>query len=210
MKNKSDFIVVLTTIYLALVFLVGIAVYAFIKYFCLDITLATNILIWTATIFATIALLYTFNSWRDQKGSEVIANECTEITKNLSIGYSEFKNICDYPYYMNRDDAIQKLKELKILLNKNKRELYFIRSSIEDDNLELIFSDFIKDELYIYSTLEYCLTNNKEIHLYLDKIKHINNNHLNRYLITVNNLIGILRPYSLYKKDIKFKEDKSA
>ena len=50
MKNKESFIVTLIVIYLALVFLIGIAVYALIIYFKLEITLATNILIWTATL----------------------------------------------------------------------------------------------------------------------------------------------------------------
>ena len=40
---------------------------------------ASALLSWSATIFATIALLYTFNSWREQKGSDVLsrlAEEC--------------------------------------------------------------------------------------------------------------------------------------
>lgn len=34
---------------------------------------SSALLSWSATMFATIALLYTFNSWRDQKGSEVLS-----------------------------------------------------------------------------------------------------------------------------------------
>lgn len=47
-------------------------------------SVASSLLSWTATMFATIALLYTFNSWKHQKGSEVISNESISIVKNLN------------------------------------------------------------------------------------------------------------------------------
>lgn len=71
-------ITTLVIIYLALV-TISIALYALIQIYVDDKSTASNLLSWTATLFATIALLYTFNSWREQKGSDVLsrlAEEC--------------------------------------------------------------------------------------------------------------------------------------
>lgn len=59
-------ITTLVIIYLALV-TISIALYALIQIYVDDKSTASNLLSWTATLFATIALLYTFNSWREQK-----------------------------------------------------------------------------------------------------------------------------------------------
>jgi hypothetical protein len=71
-------ITTLFIIYLALV-AVAIAIYALIQMYVEEKELAASLLGWTATLFATIALLYTYNNWRKQKASEVIANEAKEI-----------------------------------------------------------------------------------------------------------------------------------
>lgn len=71
-------ITTLVIIYLALV-TISIALYALIQIYVDDKSTASDLLSWTATLFATIALLYTFNSWREQKGSDVLsrlAEEC--------------------------------------------------------------------------------------------------------------------------------------
>ena len=98
MPDKKSFAVTLIIIYLALVFLVGTAVYALIVYFCLNDSLATNILIWTATLFATIALLYTFNFWKDQKGNLVPFEQLTDEQLDLALRISE--SIVTKQYYL--------------------------------------------------------------------------------------------------------------
>lgn len=76
-------ITTLIIIYFALV-AISIALYALIQiFFKSDTATATGLLGWTATIFATIALLYTFNSWRDQKGSDVLSSISKEIYMDL-------------------------------------------------------------------------------------------------------------------------------
>ena len=72
-KNKRfDLATTLIIIYLALL-TISIALYALIQIYVEDKGTATNLMIWSATLFPTIALLYTFNTWRKQKGSEVLS-----------------------------------------------------------------------------------------------------------------------------------------
>ncbi|WP_227539873.1 MULTISPECIES: hypothetical protein [Acinetobacter] len=78
LNKQIEPITTLVIIYLALV-TISIALYALIQIYVDDKSTASNLLSWTATLFATIALLYTFNSWREQKGSDVLsrlAEEC--------------------------------------------------------------------------------------------------------------------------------------
>ncbi len=82
--NKPfESITTLVIIYLGLV-TVSVAIYALIQVYVEEKELAASLLSWTATIFATIALIYTFNSWRNQKASEVIANEAKTITEKMN------------------------------------------------------------------------------------------------------------------------------
>lgn len=86
-------ITTLIIIYFALV-TVSIALYALIKiFFKSDADIATSLLGWTATMFATIALLYTFHSWRDQKSSEIVSEESKLIFKFLHSNHQCFNNI---------------------------------------------------------------------------------------------------------------------
>lgn len=205
LDKDFDLTTTLIIIYLGLV-TISIALYALIQIYVDDEATASSLLGWSATIFGTIALLYTFNSWRDQKGSEVIANECTEINTNLSISYDDFLYICKYPFYTDRDSAIKALSDLEIKLDKIKRELYFIRSSMIDDNLESIFDPFLDKQKEFYIKLKICLIDNKEITSYLHEIQKVKEECLFPYNKLLNELISILRPYSLYKKNIKFKK----
>lgn len=72
----------LIIIYLALLSLC-IALYALIQIYTDDKGTATNLMIWSATLFPSIALIYTFNTWRSQKSTEVIANHSKQIIYKL-------------------------------------------------------------------------------------------------------------------------------
>jgi hypothetical protein len=76
MKNKPNLFVTLTIIYLALLALC-LAIYAILQIYVKEIDrgTATNLMIWSATLFPSIALLYTFRSWREQKCSDVLAEQ---------------------------------------------------------------------------------------------------------------------------------------
>lgn len=64
----------LTCIYVFIV-MIAMLLYALIELLCLNGGLAANLLIWSASIFAPIALLVTYNGWKDQKVSEILASE---------------------------------------------------------------------------------------------------------------------------------------
>lgn len=80
MQNKPDLFVTLIIIYLALLTLC-IAIYAILQLYVAEIErgTATNLMIWSATLFPAIALLYTLNSWKIQKSSEVLSLKAEKI-----------------------------------------------------------------------------------------------------------------------------------
>lgn len=87
MNKPFDLHTTLIIIYLALV-AVSIALYALIQIFVEDESTASGLLGWSATLFATIALLYTFNTWREQKGSEVLS----KLSENLYLELNDLNN----------------------------------------------------------------------------------------------------------------------
>lgn len=103
MNNQKHPIFTLFIIYLALL-AVSIALYSLITLFIADKTqqsTAANLISWSATLFGTVALLYTFQSWRQQKGSEVMSSLCQELyiklnDLNQAIDDNEVK-IINYP-----------------------------------------------------------------------------------------------------------------
>lgn len=83
MKNKN---LVSTLIILYIVLLsLSLVIFLVTKYFLSspDQGIVVNLMIWTATLFPVIALVYTYNSWRDQKGSEVLSNISKDCYKDL-------------------------------------------------------------------------------------------------------------------------------
>ncbi len=73
MKKSENLVATLLAVY-AIILTLCIAIYAIFKLLDVNITLATNLLIWSATIFAPIAVLMTYTSWKEQKTAEVISN----------------------------------------------------------------------------------------------------------------------------------------
>ncbi len=72
MKKTENLVTTLLVIYGALC-AVSIALYALIQMFVEGKPTATNLLIWSATIFAPIAVLMTYTSWKEQRKVEEIA-----------------------------------------------------------------------------------------------------------------------------------------
>ena len=85
MQNKKNLSITLIIIYLALL-AVSIAIYALLQLYVKDIDrgTATNLMIWSATLFPSIALIYTFNFWREQKGSEVLSKLSEDVFFRLT------------------------------------------------------------------------------------------------------------------------------
>jgi glutaredoxin len=101
MKSKPHLGITLTIIYLALVSSC-LAIYHLIVKFISDPdqqAMFANLLAWSSTLFATIALLYTFKEWRTQKASDVIANRSEKLWDELD----KLENIYNYDKLRNLD-----------------------------------------------------------------------------------------------------------
>ncbi|WP_257226518.1 hypothetical protein [Acinetobacter sp. YH12105] len=96
MKKSENLLATLLAVY-AIILVLCIAIYAIFKLLDVDIALATNLLLWSATIFAPLAILMTYTSWREQKGVEVIANYC----KGLVIQLVELEHLRACPHLKN-------------------------------------------------------------------------------------------------------------
>lgn len=73
----------LVVIYLLLL-IFSYALYLIFTAFGANDSVASALLSWAATSFATLAVLFTFNEWRNQKGVEVLANEAKELLIKLN------------------------------------------------------------------------------------------------------------------------------
>lgn len=163
MKNKESLTITLTIIYLSLVSLC-IAIYTLIIFFIKDKDhqgMAVDLLSWSATLFATIALLYTFQSWRQQKGSEVMSSLCQKVYSNLNdldqgIKDTELK-IGNYPLLCKSDNPAQELWEM---INNQVTKFNDIQRGInviqgyeyieEFKDFHMRINDLIQDYQYFY------------------------------------------------------------
>ncbi|WP_333640271.1 hypothetical protein TQH59_10300 [Acinetobacter johnsonii] len=152
-KNKRfDLATTLIIIYLALL-TISIALYALIQIYVEDKGTATNLMIWSATLFPTIALLYTFNTWRKQKGSEVLS----KLSEILFFEIKEFFDISKKIMEEHRDDILDKvLNNIEIPKSKSDTEL--------TNNLNLQFENIIHKVYLIYK-----YTNNNDIKKYVNE-----------------------------------------
>lgn|SRR5690606_22347434 len=82
MKKSENLLATLLAVY-AIILVLCIAIYAIFKLLDVDIALATNLLLWSAGIFAPIAVLMTYTSWREQRSAETIAEYSNEVYKKF-------------------------------------------------------------------------------------------------------------------------------
>lgn len=144
MKKNTNYLINLLFIYLAMVLLLGVALYALIRHFGLDVTLATNIMIWSATLFPSIVIIYTFQSWRNQKASEVLAMEAKEIAEILRDQRDIHRKISNGLKF--DDEYENKLVELLNNFNFLSVKLSFLES--------LISNTYSKSDLRLYSNIK--------------------------------------------------------
>ena len=105
--------------------------------------IASSLLSWSATMFATIALLFTFYNWRKQKESEVIANEAKNILYDINIYNTLIGKMTSYLSCVIKDnDSIEEIKknynQVNDLDRVLMRELNLLMDIKEDTNLRKI------------------------------------------------------------------------
>lgn len=144
--------------------------------------------------------------WKDQKGSEVIANETKELIKDITQSISLLGNIIydDTNSTIKNENIISNFLNIKRLDLEIHRKIYFIENTIIFYNLDKIYKDFNILNSSIIDSLGYRIDNNdfKEYERYrpLLEEKYI------KLCDLSDNLIIKLSPLSLYREEIKFKE----
>lgn len=157
MKNNKNFDLATTLIiiYLGLLTLC-IALYALIQIYVDDKGTATNLMIWSATLFPSIALLYTYNTWRKQKGSEVLS----KISEILFFEIKDFFEISKNIMEEHREDILNKLiKNIEIPFSKSETEL--------THEFDLKFQNIIHKVYLIYK-----YTNNDDLKKYVQEFNN--------------------------------------
>lgn len=129
-------ITTLIIIYLALI-AISIALYALIQIYVDEKELASSLLGWTATMFATIALLYTFNSWKHQRKMEELSILAKEIYKDFTFSYSNIHQINGIVWD---------------LLEKDEDTINYIKNYTEEE-LQKLFEIKAEDKLFEFSQI---------------------------------------------------------
>ncbi|MBE9400447.1 hypothetical protein IQR32_03655 [Acinetobacter albensis] len=152
-----------------------------------------------ASAVAATTALYISNKWKSQKGGEVVANEAKQTIKDLL-------EIINISYHMNSYSAspemiAEKYARFVILSEQILRSSLFINECIVIDNLNFKLNEFN----------EICWAV-KGIGLESDPVRN-HNEFKNKLAGKVGyigslgmSLVKILRPYSVYQKDFKFKK----
>ena len=210
MKKSENLVATLFAVY-AIILVLCIAIYAIFKLLKVDITLATNLLLWSATIFAPLAVLMTYTKWREQKGSEVLAAEA----RNLIINLNEYKvqtnkilGLVENNYLNDSDNEIiknllsPKIEEKEIKRNWN--SLNLLRQNIND---ALIFMNFNKDNTRLVNLIEEYreLASKIDSHIYGLSDRQIYHQFFKiEFSENLDALIAEMYEYALYKKTIIF------
>ncbi|WP_368678879.1 hypothetical protein [Acinetobacter lactucae] len=136
MKNKQNLAVTLTIIYLGLLALC-IAFYALIQMYVEDKSTATNLMIWSATLFAPIGAYFVLVQWKEQKKME----ELSIIAKSL---YKEFNS---------NFSRIHKINGIVWdLLEKDEFTINLVQEMTEEE-LEELFEIKAEEELWEFSQI---------------------------------------------------------
>ncbi|WP_228206912.1 hypothetical protein [Acinetobacter sp. LoGeW2-3] len=127
MKKLENLVATLLAVY-AIILTLCIAIYAIFKLLEVDITLATNLLLWSAAIFAPIAVLMTYTSWREQKRAEVLAQIAMNLREKINQEVGEIR------YLLNFIDNIKNIKSGSInTLDQNVEKIVKIKKCLSKD-----------------------------------------------------------------------------
>lgn len=159
MQNKPNLFITLIIIYLALLTLC-IAIYAILQLYVAEIDrgTATNLMIWSATLFPSIALLYTFNSWKEQKQIEEIAKLASELHRNLVKGRKFYLDIARYVdsinfkiYDLDKDTAKEVLKIFEDNISPYQHEIQKIKNYCNNNVHIQKIEKYLEETSLIYS-----------------------------------------------------------
>ncbi|WP_214645563.1 hypothetical protein [Acinetobacter terrae] len=147
MKKEENLVATLLAVY-AIILALCIAIYAIFKLLEVDITLATNLLIWSATIFAPIAVLMTYTNWREQKQAELLSEMSEDELHHINSLISKI-------------DELE--KKLRLLLCNNGITEEYKKGKIEFDNLSNKLEEFQRLSNFNRSKLNFFLKSGEKI-----------------------------------------------
>jgi predicted MPP superfamily phosphohydrolase len=139
-------ITTLIIIYFALV-AVSIALYALIQiFFKADTSTASSLLGWTATMFATIAVLYIYNNWREQESTKLLSdlsNKCMDridllIRTNDKLGSNVISILNG-----NTNNSNELYEDFKIQCSELHNLLLKIDAGLNDNELNSLIMNYI-------------------------------------------------------------------
>lgn len=182
MKKSESLVATLLAIY-AILLTISFALYAVIKEFNIDISLSTNHLIWTATLFAPIAVLMTYTVSKEQKNAENMSRYGEQIYKGF-IKYFSILESCPL-FFENKELISNKSEELDSHFNKLSilivvycEFLKYIRheekildlQKLENQHLGLIRSmkkltDYVEEQIWMHSLNEFAIRKGRMIDL---------------------------------------------
>lgn len=150
-----------------------------------------------ASLIASGTALYISNKWSRQKGGEVIATESKQVIKDV-LDLVKIINYIAYGLKKNEDfnEEFAKFESGYELVVINTA---FIEDCILDDNLKVYFSRFAKSSLKVKRMIK----NDNKIPGDIELEEAINQ--FNEEAIQ---LVNTLNPYSIYRKECKFKSKK--
>lgn len=194
MKNKPDLFVTLTIIYLALL-TVCIAIYAILQLYAKEIDrgTATNLMIWSATLFPSIALLYTFNSWRIQKGSDVLSKlseksfyKLIDIEELHTLFYDEYSYKINLERFNSRIFDIEKVYINEISkVDKSIDELLKTLVLIQEETHNFKINQYIQEVQSINYQIKILIN---KLSLNYVKNKVVSNEYLDNHIIEMKDL----------------------
>lgn len=161
--------ITLIIIYLSLL-TICIAFYAIIQLYVDDKSTATNLMIWSATLFPSIALLYTFNYWRKQKGSEVLS----KLSEEVFFTVNKASKIHEEIYDDHREVLLDRLFNKNEMKETEKSKYLF--ETIENYMSSIGENSFLIVEYTRDDNLKTCLKEMYEAYL------NYNNTRINIYL----------------------------
>lgn len=196
--NKSESLVATLLVIYGCLCAISIALYALIQLFVDDKPTATNLLIWSATIFAPIAVLMTYTNWKEQKSSELIANECKDGTKiifeSCKILNDIKRNLSLKPDIGLKNELAKDIVSFDDLFGSLLKNSLFLNDLTFEDELYDLILEIEKDKQTIKQIVEL------EIKFYGLKGTSRFNEYYERYIGNADKIMSIMRKHILYQK----------
>lgn len=162
MKNRAELIATFIIGYLVLLSICVLFYFIFatsveLKFFSEKFdqaTIITNLLIWSATLYAPVVAYMAFDNWREQTNKQMLANEAKELWKSTKELEKQFLSIDDYystnpeyieynnsKYYKHVHKCDKDASDLHI-------ELFYFSELSKKNNYDLFLDSFEVLKLY--------------------------------------------------------------